>query len=56
MTNDKKPIATYTEFCTECRQQKRPEQMVGFGGFDGKNYRHRCTACEYRARAQKVSA
>lgn len=51
-----KPIATYTAFCTDCRQQRRAEQMLQVKSHDGKTYRNRCTACDYRARAPKVSA
>lgn len=51
-----KPIATYTAFCTDCRQSKRAEQMLQVKSADGKSYLARCTACDYRARAPKVSA
>jgi len=51
-----KPIATYTAFCTDCRQQKRAEQMVKVVTQNGNSHRMRCTACDYRARAPKVSA
>ena len=57
MTETKpKPIASYTAFCSDCRQQRRAEQMRQVKSADGKSYRTRCTACDYRARAQKVSA
>ena len=57
MTETKpKPIATYTAFCTDCRQSKRADQMLQVKSADGKSYRTRCTACDYRARAPKVSA
>lgn len=51
-----KPIATYTAFCTDCRQSKRAADMVQVKSADGKAYRNRCSACDYRARAPKVSA
>ncbi len=57
MTETKqKPIASYTAFCSDCRQQRRAEQMLQVKSTDGKSYRTRCTACDYRARAPKVSA